>query len=46
MMQNHRNQPIKVQLASEMAMGFTIPTLSIGVVLYIFFHFLLGGVFS
>ena len=45
MMQSLRNQPIKILSIQEMTMGFTIPALSIGVVMYLFFHFLLRGVF-
>ena len=46
MMQDQHNQPIKIWLIREMAMGLTIPTISIGVALYLFFHFLLGGIFN
>ena len=46
MMQTRQNHPIKVKPQREIAMGFTIPTIAIGAVLYIALHFLLGGVFS
>ena len=46
MLQTLLNQPIKIKQLNEITMGFTIPAFSIGVVLYICFHYLLGGLFN
>ena len=46
MMQTQKNNPIKAKSPKEIEMGFTIPTISIGAILYIALHFLLGGIFN
>ena len=46
MLQTLLNQPIKIKQLNEITMGFAIPAFSIGVVLYICFHYLLGGLFN
>ena len=46
MMQTKQNHPINIKSPWEIAMGFTIPTISIGAILYIALHFLLGGIFN